>query len=378
MDFIFKLYAHENCSGYKISAKSEKLQYFALFAILGSKLQTFQKWTSFSNYMHKNCSGCKISAKSEKLQYFALLVSKLQTFQNHKMFIEQNRFANCKYKNGSGCKISAKSEKLQYLPFLPFWGQNYKLFKNGLHFQILQHKNCSRVQNFSQIRETTIFCPFGVKITNFSKMIKCSQNRIDLQIVNTKTVLGAKFQPNQRNYNMLPFLPFQGSKLQNVQKWTSFSNSMQTKTVPGTKFQPNQRNYNILTFWGQNQKLFKNHKMFIEQNRFANCKYKNGSGCKISAKSEKLQYVALFAILGVKITNFSKMDLIFKFYATLKLFSGTKFQPNQRNYNILPFLPFGVKITNFSKMIKCSQNRIDLQIVNTKTVLGAKFQSKSE
>ena len=77
----FSNYMRKNCSGYKISAKSEKLQYFALLAILGSKLQTFQKWTSFSNYMHKNCSGYKISTKSEKLQYFALLVSKLQTFQ---------------------------------------------------------------------------------------------------------------------------------------------------------------------------------------------------------------------------------------------------------------------------------------------------------
>ena len=169
-----------------------------------------------------------------------------------------------------------------------------------------------------------------------------------------------------------------------------FSNCICTKTVLGTKFQPNQRNYNILPFWGQNYELFKNDKLFIEQTQI--CKlyaiqkrfqvqnfsqirettifcpfchfgvkitnfsiiikcsqnridlqilqYENCSGYKISAKSEKLQYFALFAILAVKITNFSKMNIVFKFYDT-KTVHGTKFQANQRNYNICPFCHFG-------------------------------------
>ena len=176
------------------------------------------------------------------------------------MFIEQNRFANCKYKNGSGCKISAKSEKLQYFALFAILAVKITNFsKMNIVFNFETPKLFS-VQNFSQIGETTIFCPFGVRITNFSKMIKCSQNRIDLQIVNTKTVLGAKFQPNQRNYNILPFLPFW------VQNYKLFKNGLHfqiicTKTVLGTKFQPNQRNYNILPFlpfWGQNYELFKN------------------------------------------------------------------------------------------------------------------------
>ena len=226
------------------------------------------------------------------------------------------------HKNYSGYIISAKSERLQYFALFAILGSKLHTSKMDFIFKLYAQK-LFWVQNFNQIGETTIFCPFGVKITNFSKIIKCSQNRIDLQIVNTKTVLGAKFQPNQRNYNMLPFLPFWG------QNYTLFKNGLHfqiicTKTVLGTKFQPNRRNYNILPFWCQNYKLFKNHKMFIEQNRFANCKYKNGSGCKISAKSEKLQHVALFAILGVKITKCSKMDLIFKFYKR-KLFRVQNF-----------------------------------------------------
>ena len=139
-------------------------------------------------------------------------------------------------------------------------------------------------------------------------MIKCSQNRIDLQIVNTKTVLGAKFQSNQSNYNILPFLPF----------------------------------------WGQNYKLFKNHKMFIEQTTFANCKCKNGSGCKISTKSAKLLRFP-FCHFGSQNYKLFKNDHRFQILHT-KTVHGTKFQPNQRNYNILPFLPFqGSKLQTFQK-----------------------------
>ena len=143
-----------------------------------------------------------------------------------------------------------------FCPFCHFGVKITNFSKMDFIFKLYAQK-LFWVQNFNQIRETTIFCPFGVKITNFSKMIKCSQNRIDLQIVNTKTVLGAKFQSNQRNYNILPFLPFQGSKLQTFQKWTSFSNSTN----------------------------------------------ENCSGYKISAKSEKLQY---FALLGSKLRTFQK------------------------------------------------------------------------
>ena len=204
------------------------------------------------------------------------------------------------------------------------------------------------VQNFNQIRETTIFCPFGVKITNFSKMIKCSQNRIDLQIVNTKTVLGAKFQPNQRNYNILPFLPFYGVKITKCSKMDFIFKLYNTKTVLGTKFQPNQRNYNILPFWGQNYKLFKNDKMFIESQI-----------CKLYA--HKLFWVQNFSQIrettifcpfchfGVKITNFSKMDFIFKLYAQ-KLFWVQNFSQIRETTIFCPFCHFGVKITNFSKM----------------------------
>ena len=186
----------------------------------------------------------------------------------HKLFWVQN--------------VSQIRETTIFCPFCHFGVKITNFSKMDFIFKLYAQK-LFWVQNFSQIRETTIFCPFGVKITNFSIIIKCSQNRIDLQIVNTKTVPGAKFQPNQRNYN---------------------------------------------TF-------------------------------------------ALFSILAVKLTNFSKMNIVFKF-ETLKLFSVQNFS-QIRETTI--FCPFGVRITNFSKMIKCSQNRIDLQIVNTKTVLGAKFQS---
>ena len=80
------------------------------------------------------------------------------------------------------------------------------------------------------------------------------------QILQTKTVQGTKFQPNQRNYNILPFLPFWGKNYKLFKNGPHFQ-ILQTKTVQGKKFQPNQRNYNILPFlpfWSKNYKLFKN------------------------------------------------------------------------------------------------------------------------
>ena len=146
--------------------------------------------------------GVKITNFSKMDLIFKLYAQKLFWVHNFSQIRETTIF--CPF-----CHFGVKITHFSKMDFI------FKLYAQKLFW----------VQNFNQIGETTIFCPFGVKITNFSKIIKCSQNRIDLQIVNTKTVLGAKFQPNQRNYNMLPFLPFQGSKLQNVQKWTSFSNS---------------------------------------------------------------------------------------------------------------------------------------------------------
>ena len=171
-----------------------------------------------------------------------------------------------------------------FCPFCHFGVKITNFSKMDFIFKLYAQK-LFWVQNFNQIRETTIFCPFGVKITNFSIIIKCSQNRIDLQIVNTKTVLVQNFSQIRETTICCPFCHFRGQNYKMFKNGPHFQ-ILQTKTVPGTKFQPNQRNYNILTFWGQNNKLFKNDKMFIEQNRFANCKHKNGSGCKISVKSE--------------------------------------------------------------------------------------------
>ena len=188
-------------------------------------------------------------------------------------------------------------------------------------------------------------------------MIKCSLNRIDLQIVNTKTVLGAKFQPNQRNYNILPFLPLQRVKITNFSKMEqiSFSNSgyfSQITTNFALLFKngynnftvPNQRNYNILPFlpfWGQNYKLFKNghriifklyaQKLFWVQN---------------FSQIRETTIFCPFCHFGVKITKCSKMDLIFKFYANENC-SGYKISAKSEKLQYFDLLVS--KLQNFQK-----------------------------